>query len=122
MDTTELKRLAANTPVHDARRYALRRAAHEIERLEAELAAALAKRTRPPKFAASTPYEIPNSTAGLGGLDGRGANVRNYCLICRREIASECRQVCTDCMNKTERCYPEHVPSYSVIHNGASHE
>jgi len=37
MDPTELKRLAASTPVHDARRYALRWAAGEIERLQAAL-------------------------------------------------------------------------------------
>ena len=35
MAPTELKRLAASTPVHDARRYALRWAAGEIERLQA---------------------------------------------------------------------------------------
>lgn len=37
MDTTELRRLAANTPVHDQRRYALRWAAEEIDKLNARL-------------------------------------------------------------------------------------
>jgi len=118
MDTTELKQLAANTPVHDRRRYALRRAASEIERLEAELA----KRTRhPAAAAASTPYKIPNSTAGLGGLDSRGAKDGNRhgdserlpCIVEIGDDGKVKRLISYEYKPVTERM---------IITEGASHE
>lgn len=37
INTTDLRQLAANTPVSDRRRYALREAAHEIDQLRDKL-------------------------------------------------------------------------------------
>lgn len=41
INTTDLRNLAANTPVSDRRRYALREAAHEIDQLREKLENAL---------------------------------------------------------------------------------
>jgi hypothetical protein len=46
MSPDELRRLSANTPVADPRRYALRWAAHEIDKLKHEIEVLLDRMTK----------------------------------------------------------------------------